>query len=86
MKKKQLIWKVKKITYRYKEQLYIDVENINYNGFKMGICLHLHLLIAHMTIRSATFPNLREAISMAQMFCSQNDHECFRQHFCAWQI
>ena len=44
MKKKQLIWKVKKITYRYKEQLYIDVENINYNGFKMGICLHLHLL------------------------------------------
>ena len=34
----------KKITSRYKEQLYIDVENINYNGFKMGICLHLHLL------------------------------------------
>lgn len=30
----------KKITSRYKEQLYIDEENINYNGFKMGFCLH----------------------------------------------
>ena len=45
MKKKQLIWKVKKITYRYKEQLYIDVENINYNGFEMGICLHQCIIL-----------------------------------------
>ena len=52
MKKKQLIWKVKKITSRYKEQLYIDVENINYNGFKMGICLHLHLLSPWPIVRA----------------------------------
>ena len=52
MKKKQLIWKVKKITYRYKEQLYIDVENMNYNGFKMGICLHLHLLFPWPIVRA----------------------------------
>ena len=52
MKKKQLIWKVKKITYRYKEQLYIDVENINYNGFKMGICLYLHLLSPWPIVRA----------------------------------
>ena len=37
----------KKITSRYKEQLYIDVENINYNGFKMGICLHQCICYLH---------------------------------------
>ena len=53
-------------------------KSINHELCEKIDCLHLHLLIAHMTIRSATFPNLREAISMAQMFCSQNDHEYFR--------